>query len=313
MLKPDERITIPETNEPSTGHANSAQWMIAGFLFIALVVGGLSYKLIMSSGLGHTSLLFIGIPAVLAILLVLSPTPKSATGSILRGMTLALLIVAPLLGEGYLCILFASPLFLAVGFVVGTVVDHTNAKRPSTLSCVALVLLPLSLEGIVPQLTHNRAESVEATQVVSASASQVEAALAQSPEITTRLPRFLRIGFPRPLEAYGSGLAIDDLRVIHFAGAEGDPPGDLVMRVTAAQPGYVRFEAVNDSSKLLQWIRWKSSEVTYRPVDATHTAVTWRISFDRQLDPYWYFGPWERFAVRDAANYLIAATAAPRR
>jgi hypothetical protein len=47
----------------------------------------------------------------------------------------------------------------------------------------------------------------------------------------------------------------------------------------------VRFEAVNDSSKLLQWIRWESSEVTYRPVDATHTAVTWRISFDRQLDP----------------------------
>jgi hypothetical protein len=313
MLKPDERITIPEPNEPLTGRTNSAQWMIAGFLFIALTVGGLSYKFIMNAGLGHTSLMFIGIPAVLAILLVLAPTPRSATGSILRGMTLALLIIAPLLGEGYLCILFASPLFLAVGLVVGKFVDHANAKRSTTLSCVALFLLPLSLEGIVPQLTHDRAESVEATQVISMSAVQVVAALSQSPDITTSLPLFLRMGFPRPLEAHGTGLAIDDIRVIHFAGAEGDPPGDLVMRVAVAQPGYVRFEAVNDSSKLLQWIRWESSEVTYRPVDATHTAVTWRISFDRQLDPYWYFGPWERFAVRDAANYLIAATAKPQR
>ena len=34
---------------------------------------------------------------------------------------------------------------------------------------------------------------------------------------------------------------------------------------------------------------------------------------DRQLDPYWYFGPWEQFAVGQAANYLITANATPRR
>jgi hypothetical protein len=313
MLEPDDKVTIPKTEEPRLSRVNSAQWMIAAFLFTALVVGALFYRLLMATGLGHTSLMFMGIPAVLAFVLVLAPAPRSATGSILRGMTLALLIVAPLLGEGYLCILFASPLFLVVGLVVGQIVDASRARRSATLGCIAILLLPISLEGVAPQLTYNRAQSVEATQIVHASASQVQASLAQSPDITTALPRFLRIGFPRPLEARGSGLSVNSLRTIHFAGAEGDPPGDLVMRVAESKNGYVRFEAVSDASKLLQWVRWQNSEVMYWPVDPTHTRVTWRISFDRQLDPYWYFAPWEAFAVRRAANYLITANATPRR
>ncbi len=311
MLKPDDDITIPE--DTSLSRVNSAQWMIAGFLFTALVLGALFYQIVKGGGFGHTSLMFIGIPVVLAIILVLAPTPRTATGSILRGITLALLIVAPLVGEGYLCILFASPLFLAVGLVIGKLADHSRADRSTTLSCIAIMFLPLSLEGIVPQLTHDRTQSVEATQIVNASSSKIEAALAQSPDITTALPHFLRIGFPRPLEAHGSGLAPDSLRTVHFAGAEGDPPGDLVMRVATAKAGYIRFETISDSSKLLQWVRWRSSEVIYRPIDATHTAVTWRISFERQLDPYWYFGPWEQFAVGQAANYLITANATPGR
>ena len=313
MLKPDETITIPKTEDLPLSRVNSAQWMIAGFLFAALIVGGVCYKGIVASGLGHTSLMFIGIPAVLAIILVLAPTPKSATGGILRGMTLALLIIAPLVGEGYLCILMASPLFLVVGLVIGKFVDYSRAKRSTKLSCIALIVLPFSLEGTVPQLTHSRAQSVEATQIVNAPVGDVAAALEQSPDITAALPRFLRIGFPRPLNARGSGLALHDLRTVHFAGAEGDPPGDLVMQVAASEPGYVRFETISDSSKLLQWIRWRSSEVNYTPVDPTHTRVSWKITFDRQLDPYWYFGPWEEYAVRQAATYLITANATPKR
>jgi hypothetical protein len=312
MLKPDDKISLPVTEKPKAGSRNSAHWTIASFLLMVLLIGGLFYRFIVERGVGHTSLMFIGIPAVLAILLVLAPTPKTATGSILRGMTLALLVVAPLVGEGYLCILFASPLFLAVGLLVGTLVDHSRAKRSTTLSCIAPILLLMSLEGVVPQLTHNRAQSVEVTQIVNAPVSRVETALAQSPDIATALPRFLRIGFPRPLQVHGSGLSLDSLRVVHFAGAEGDPPGDLVMRVASAGPGYVRFETVSDSSKLTQWVGWRSSEVSYDAVDVGRTRVTWRITYDRELDPYWYFGPWEQFAVRQAARYLINANATPR-
>jgi hypothetical protein len=257
--------------------------------------------------------MFIGIPAVMAILLALTPKAKTITGGIVKAITLALLIIAPLLGEGYLCILLASPLFYVVGIVVGLVVDRLRLKRNATLSCVALVLLPMSLEGVIPALSFNRNQTVEVRSVVNASADVVEQHLALSPDLTVRLPAALRIGFPRPLRAWGTGLQIGAARTIHFAGAEGDPPGDLTMHVTAHRPGFLHFQTVSDDSKLTQWVAWDSSEVEWKQLDASHTQVTWRVHFERQLDPAWYFAPLERAAVDQAARYLIQADATPPR
>lgn len=302
-------VVVCETGEVNE-KISSAQWTLVA-LIVAFTIGGVLYSLLMHHGLGHSAAMFLGIPAVLAILLALTPKAKTVTGGILKGITLALLIVAPLLGEGYLCILVASPLFYVVGIIVGIVVDKTRRDRSVTLSCVALVLLPLSLEGIIPALSFNRSQTVEVSRVVAASADTVEHQLALSPDITTRLPRTLCIGFPRPLKASGGGLEIGAMRTIHFAGAEGDPPGDLTMRVVASQQGYVRFETVSDTSKLTQWIAWTSSEVQWKQIDGAHSLITWRVHFERQLDPAWYFAPLERAAVHEAAKYLIAANAMP--
>lgn len=293
-----------------TGKINSAQWWLVA-LIVAFTIGALLYRLLMHQGLGHSAAMFLGIPAVLGILLALTPKARTVTGGILKGITLALLIIAPLLGEGYLCILMASPLFYLVGIVIGVFVDRLRRSRNATLSCLALVLLPMSLEGVIPELSFNRSQTVEVTRIVNVPADAVEHQLALSPDITTRLPEALRIGFPRPLRAWGNGLQVGALRTIHFAGAEGDPPGDLIMHVTTRQPGYVRFEAVRDDSKLTQWIRWNSSEVQWQQLDAAHTRVTWRVKFDRQLDPAWYFTPLERAAVYEATKYLIEANATP--
>jgi hypothetical protein len=282
--------------------------ILIGFI-LAVSCGSLLYRLLLHEHLGQTAAMFLGIPAVLAILLALAPKAETATGAILKGITLALLIVAPLLGEGYLCILIAAPLFYVVGIVVGLAADWRREKREDTLMCVAVVLLPFCLEGVVPELTFHRTQRVEVRRIVDGSEEEVWRALARSPRVDATLPRFLRIGFPRPLEARGSGLAPGAARTIHFAGAEGDPPGDLVMRVTESRAGYVRFETVSDGSKLTQWLLWKSSEVRSRAVDRDHTEVAWTIEFDRQLDPAWYFTPWERYAVGKAAAFLIEANA----
>jgi hypothetical protein len=294
----------------SSSRITPAQWGVIA-LIVAFSCGAFLYKLLLHERLGQTAAMFLGIPAVLAILLALTPKAKTVTGGILKGVTLALLIIGPLLGEGFLCILMASPLFYLVGCGVGVVIDARRRDRGATASCIALVLLPLCLEGIVPQLTWNRAQSVEVAKIVDASANDVEAALALGPDVHARLPAFLRIGFPRPLAAYGHGLEVGATRTIHFAGAEGDPPGDLVMRVSERGSGYVRFDTVSDASKLTQWLRWDSSEVTWQTVDARHTRVAWRVNYERQLDPAWYFTPWERLAVHEAAKFLIEADAAP--
>ena len=299
-------VTVPEEQfEDKTGKR------VLIVFIVAVSAGSLLYRYLIHQHLGQTSAMFLGIPAVLAILLALAPRAETVTGGIVKGITLALLIVAPLLGEGYLCILLAAPLFYVVGILVGLITDYQREKRDGTLMCVAAFLLPFCLEGVVPELTFSRAQTVETTRVIHGSTEDVAQALSASPRVHTALPRFLRIGFPRPLAAYGAGLNLEALRTIHFAGAEGDPPGDLVMKVAESRPGYVRFITVSDNSKLTQWLRWRSSEVTWRSIDREHTEVSWRIDFDRQLDPAWYFTPWERAAVSKAAEFLIEANATP--
>ncbi|HEY1576855.1 MAG TPA: SRPBCC family protein [Terracidiphilus sp.] len=289
-----------------------AQWWIIS-LAIAFMAGSVLYRYLMHAAYGHTAAMFVGVPAVLAIALALTPKAKTVTGGIMKGITLALLVLAPLLGEGYLCILMAAPLFYVVGLLVGISVDGSRKRDRDgqTLSCIVLLLLPMSLEGVIPQFAFDRRQAVEVTHVVDAPVERVEGSLANSPRIAERLPGFLRIGFPHPMKATGSGLAVGAKREILFSGAEGDPAGWLAMRVTERRPGYARFETVSDGSKLTQWIRWDASEVTWTPVDANHTRVTWRVHFERELDPAWYFTPWERAAVQDAAKYLIEVNATP--
>lgn len=282
-----------------------SQWSVI-FLILAVSAGSVMYRLIVRGRLEQTAVLFVGIPAVLAILLAMMPKARTVKGGIMKGLTLALLLSGPLLGEGFFCILMASPIFYLVGLLVGAMVDWNREKRPTTLSCLLLVLLPMSIEGSSPRLSFNREERVQASKVVAASEQDVQVALSQSPRTDIPLPIYLRMGFPRPTEARGDGLEVGATRTIHFAGGEGHP-GDLLLEVRESRPGYVRFEAVSDSSKVAHWLEWKSAEVDWTALDALHTRVTWTLHFERRLDPAWYFRPWERYATRLAAEYLIRA------
>ncbi len=286
-----------------------SQWSLI-FLILAVSAGSVMFRLIVFGGLEQTAVLFIGIPAVLATSLALMPKAKTVTGGIMRGVTLALLLSGVFLGEGFICILMASPLFYFVGLLVGAIVDWNRAKRQTTLSCLLLILLPMSIEGSSPRLSFNREETVQASQVVHASELDVQLTLSHSPRTSTPLPAYLRMGFPRPTEASGDGLGVGAVRRIHFAGGEGHP-GDLLLRVGASHQGYVRFDVVSDSSKVAHWLDWKSSEVHWTALDAQHTRVTWTLHFERRLDPAWYFRPWERYAAHLAADYLIRANAIP--
>jgi hypothetical protein len=286
-----------------------SQWSLI-FLILAVTAGSVMYRLIVLGKLEQTAVLFIGIPAVLAILLSMMPKTKTVTGGIMKGLTLALLLSGPLLNEGFICILMTSPIFYIVGLLVGAVVDSIRKERRTTLSCLLLILLPMSIEGSSPRLSFNREETVQASQLVNASERDVQLALSHSPRTDIPLPMYLRMGFPRPTEARGDGLEIGDLRRIHFAGGEGHP-GDLLLKVGESHPGYVRFDVVSDSSKVAHWLDWKSSEVQWTALDARHTRVSWTIHFERRLDPAWYFRPWERYATHLAAEYLISATATP--
>jgi hypothetical protein len=284
------------------------------FTVLALAAGGFMYRVLVFHRLEQTALLFVGIPVLLAVILASTPKARTTTGSILKATTLALLLSAPLLGEGFICILMAAPIFYAVAMIVAGLIKlakgRANKPKQAILPCLLLfTFLPMSLEGTRPSLSFNRDEQVTAHRMVAAGPQEVENALSYSPRIGLALPFYLRLGFPHPTDARGEGLERGALRRIHFAGGEGHP-GDLVLQVTDYAPGRVRFRVISNETKVTHWLDLKEAEIQWRAV-GTQTEVRWTLRYRRLLDPAWYFAPWERYAVHLAADYLIRANATP--
>jgi hypothetical protein len=315
--QPLHRARVGATGDtPDEGGDNhSSRWVLITII-LALALGSVLYRLLVWSRLEQTSALFIGLPAILAVLVALTPRAKTSTGMIMKVMTLALLMSGILLGEGFICIVMAAPLFYLVGFIVGIIMDsakrrdaENQSRRTYGLLALPLVLL-FSLEGVHRNLSFPRAEVVNVSRTVEADAAGVERALGEEPRFEKTLPLYLRLGFPKPVATEGQGLRVGDRRTVRFAGGEGKP-GELVLEVAEAQAGRVLFRVLSDTSHISHWLDWKEAEVNWTPRADGQTDVRWTLRYDRRLDPAWYFAPWERYAVRLAAGYLIETLATP--
>jgi hypothetical protein len=281
-------------------------------IVIAVMFASLFFRILKWGELEHTSLVFIGVPAVMAVVVALLPRPESATGMVFKAITLGLLIAAVAFGEAFVCILFAAPLLYAVGGIIGLLVDwlHTRSKtRPWAWILLGLVITPASLEGVVAPLEFERFERVSVVGLVDGSAADVAAALAQSPRFDRPLPIFLRLGFPRPGKTTGAGLDVGDARHIEFL--HGHHPGVLSMQVERSEPGLVIFAVSYDDSYITHWLSWRRAEVRWRAVSDHRTEVSWTLSYRRRLDPAWYFAPLERYGTQQAARYLLESLTNP--
>ncbi len=301
---------------------SSAQIRLAGFVVVLAVVN-IAYRLVYASGASQTAALYVGVPTLLAVGLALLPRSKSATGMILKGSTLAVLIACVVLPEGLLCLLFVLPLIALIGVIVGGAIDaarRRNRGEGRSLMMVGLPLLLLSFEGVVgsPFDAH---DAVESSVVVDASASEVATALATTPRFDAELPTFLTIGFNRPVAATGSGVEVGDERSIEFTGGSHDDhplrvfglTGDrsvdhhshMHLTVVESTAGRLVFAVDHDSTMLARWVDLDRAIITWEPVDGHRTRITWRLEYRRLLFPTLYFAPLQRFGMSEAADYLL--------
>jgi hypothetical protein len=286
--------------EPDQKDEKRARRILAGVLaalFAAMVV----YKVLHAGRLEQTAVFYVGIPAVIAITVALTVRPRSATGLIMATITIGLALAGPLLGEGIVCLVFAAPLFYVVGLVVGGLVEFYRRRRGVNMIVVQLLLLAMA-EGATGATSLPRGEEVSAIRVVGA--VDVERALTAPPVFVAFESPFLRMGFPQPLAARGQGLQVGATREITFTprrslgiGAVAEPRS-MSLRVSERSPGRVVFEVVRDTT-LARWLDLREAEFTW-----TRTQLSVRLRYRRTFDPAWYFGPLQRFAAGQAAEYL---------
>ena len=138
------------------------QWPLHTIL--SITAASVVYRLLVLNGQEQSSLLFIGIPAILAILLNQAPNARSPMGKIMKGITLSLLIFGILFIEGLACILVAAPLFYFVGFLVGLILKWKNGSKTKIRSVALGAIILTSIEGSHHALSFNRSETVELSQ-----------------------------------------------------------------------------------------------------------------------------------------------------
>ncbi len=297
-----------------------ARISLAGVI-IALAIASIVYRLLFMKGLQQTAALFIGIPALLAVLVVFAASPRSAAGVACKAVTIGLLVSILFLGEGVLCVVMSAPLFYAVGIGIGAMIgatSSTESPRHSLRSYLILLpFIPMTLEGVTDLTTLNRDETVVRSKVVAASSDAVERALQSSPRFDRLRPMYLRAGFPSPVSTRIDRSGAKPRWVIQLRGGETRldgieaRTGDLVLELADRRPGVVRWRALADTSHMTHFLNWQEAAVTWAPAGPGMTRVTWTLRYRRGLDPAWYFGPWERYAVGLAADYLIDAVATP--
>lgn len=229
---------------------------------------------------------------------------------IAKGITLFLLLLGILFIEGFICILMAAPFFYSIGFIVGIFADKARVRKEfeKRFRVVILpVLILMSLEGVTGLLSFPRDETVTVGIDVPMSPTDAKNRLSKGPEFNlSKLPVFLKLGFPAPHRIEGNGLEVGDEWLIHFAGGEGKP-GDLRARVKESNDSRIVVENVSDSSHISHWLDWENAEWNIISTNQG-SRVFLSMRYRRLLDPAWYFKPFERYGVRLAGEYFLEQT-----
>ncbi|WP_167002025.1 hypothetical protein [Mumia sp. ZJ430] len=310
-MEPYPHDSSADPHDDPRPRSSTARLLLAG-ITLALFAAMLVAEALGSAGLEETSLFYVGIPALIAVTVVLTARPKNAVGVALATTTVGLALAGPLLDEGVVCLLIAAPLFYGVAVLVGLLAQAARGGGHRALVAAPLLAL-IALEGVGGVSVIPRQDNAGTTVTIAAAPARVEAALAAPPDFGPYEAPFLRaLPFPKPVRATGSGLSVGDARLIAFTprrslGLGSTPtPRSMELRVvestSTADAGRVVFDVTADST-LARWLDLRRAVVTWS-ASAGGTEMTWRLEYARTFDPSWYFGPVQHHAVADAAGYL---------
>ena len=267
-----------------------------------LVVASIAFRILNWREFEQTSLVFIGIPALITILLVrYGGQPKSAYGVAFKVITIFLLMSAILFGEGVVCIIFAAPIFYGIAALLVFISEYARKKNDKLKS---IILIPVSIILMQPIAFFSETElqEISSSKIVSGHISFD--ALTNEPDFMADLPSFFKIGFPKPLAINGGGLKIGDVREIQFESST-KGIGTLSLKVDSINENEVQFSFVEDKSHINHWLTWERATVKLNHLKDNQTEITWITEFTCDLGPQWYFVPLERFAVDQMNVHLL--------
>lgn len=282
-----------------------------------LILGAsvLFLRLLISTNSFHSSLLYVAWPFGLSMVLYYftpqtdDSTWKKRFWNNLRICMIVLFASSLILMEGYVCVIMFMPIFflgVLVAFISYYLLNRYG-KGSINAQIIPIIVALISLEGVTEATTFDRHNEVTHTQIVQSSVEDIKQHL-ESPAKPKAKRHWMLWLFPMPKTIGTVSLAEGEIRTYEFEYhrwlATNTHKGNI--QVTFNKVENNRFKTtIKDTSYIAGYMKLNGTELILEPISKNETRVTLKISFDRMLDPVWYFEPMQRFAVKKGAKYFI--------
>ena len=286
-------------------------------IFCIIVTVSIAMHLILRSDIDGSAILYVGIPTVIAGLLLLTDKQhpnqqwQNKFGRLIKYSLIIMLASSALLFEGFLCVVMFMPIYFGVIFIIFLITlayKHNKSKSRLHLHILPVLLVVAALEGTHPDLSFNRYNEVSSTQVVNLSIDQIKQNLITPVELDQSRHWFLAL-FPMPYEFDAKSLTEGEVHTINYRYhrwfVTNTHEGFTKMKVAEASDQRIRMQIIEDTSYTSNYINAHGTEINLKPIDANTTEVSLTIKYERLLDPAWYFDPLQHYAAGLLGEYLI--------
>ena len=289
------------------------------FNIVATILFALVVYFLIEGPYGSTSLQYVGVSFLVVVSLLVTRFPYDDNEK--RGRYLFRFLDANIifltgslvLKEGYICMIFFAPIYMLVVLIMFAFDSWIRASINKKRNTLSLHLLPLfivvsSFEGVFPAFEYQRDAEVSVQRIVQGSVEQVRSNLLKPMALQKSRPAILKI-FPMPHQVTAGTLNEGDIHKVDLRYyrwfVTNLHEGHILVKLSKVEPNNIETSFVEDTSYLSTYMELKGTQVTFKEMNDNQTQVTLNISYERKLDPYWYFAPLMEYAVTQAAGFII--------
>jgi hypothetical protein len=284
------------------GGSGDVTW---GTLILLSCSFAIVYQTLRWARLDRSVAMFVGVPLLLGLFCANS-RPNGGMGSALKYTTILLCVVSPVLGEGAVCVLMASPIIYLV-VILSVLVGSWLIEKNRGVNAIAILPFLYAVwdarppEKLPVVTISDSVEMAAPPEVVWETFANLALPLDQP------LPFFLRAGFPGPEQILGEGLFVGAERRVIFEN------GTIVARVDAVNFPHsfhvkLSYEEIGHEF-FNRWMILDEATFTLEALPGGRTRVTHQTSYRRMLSPGLYFAPLEEYGAHLLQQYLLEVCA----
>ena len=290
------------------------------YILIIIGVSSLLIRLLMSYEFDRSALLYVGIPFLIAIALTSIMEQLDPKASISRFYAhiglwslVVLLATSIILFEGFICVVMFMPIYFGIIFISYLVhlssaklSKHDKSKHYAHV--LPVIVFMSAFEGVVPSMSFEREYSVTRELVVAQSIEEIKYQLTQPMELNVERNWLLSL-FPMPRGVDNGSLKAGAIHRVNFVYhrwfVTNTHDGDMVLELSEVESNHIRTRFIEDTSYISNYLKLRGTEVDFVSIPEGGTKIVLTIHYHRFLDPAWYFGPLQEYAIGETASLLL--------